>query len=383
LTHRFSAVLAIALAMAPSLVHADDGDKPKKEKKDKKDKKKGKLDDKLSFGGRVFSRAQLTRSGDDGPFRAQGAIASARVGASYKWEALRADIEFETVSRKLKDAFVRLRVLDTATTIDVRAGQFKMPVSAIQLESAWTLPVAERGLINNVLTDRLQVAGRHMGAEVSAKLGGALKPKLIAGVFQGVNDIGDPLSAPASDSFGQDVVARGSIEPIDGLEIGAAGGVRSGQLIGAPFVVRHRSSVELDATLDIAAGPGRARVWAEVLAGTSWLPGPRAGETGHTNATFAGGRVLAAYRFGGAEHGTCFVEPYAMVGSIDPDRAFGDDLVTEATGGVAYGSWDVWRVQAELEVWRIGERSPRSILDTTGADPANTTSFLLQLGAHF
>jgi hypothetical protein len=365
----------------PTLAHAEDEPGDSGEKKPKKEKKKGKLDDKLSFGGRVFARTAMTRVGDDGPFQAQAAIASARVGASYRWEMLRADVEFELVTEKLKDAFLRLRLLDADTTVDVRAGQFKMPFSAIQLESGWKLPVADRGIISGVLTDGLQVAGRHAGVDLEAKLAGAMKPKLVAGIFQGTNDLGDPLSAPASAGFGQTVVVRGTIEPVDGVEIGVAGGERSGGFPTIPVKVLHRWSGELDVTVDVAAGPGRVRLWAEGMAGSSWLiaePAP-----GNTRTTFVGGRALAAWRHGGAEAGDCFVEPYAMFGMIDADSNATDDVVMEATGGIGYGAWDVWRLQLELEVWRVGENAPAGIALGSGLVSANSTSLVLQAGAHF
>ena len=355
-----------------------------------------KLDDKLSFGGRFFARTALVDTDADdadpdkvGDWDLQSQIASARVGATYRWERLRLDVELELTTQKLKDAVMRLRAYDANDTeIDVHAGQFKMPFSAIQLESGWRLPLADRGLVSNILTDRLQVAGRHIGVDVEAKFPGEMKPRAILGVFQGTDDAGDPLSTTAEEHFGQDVFVRGTIEPIDGVEIGAAVGERTGRLLTLPPAPAHRFAAEIDVTVHVPVGPGHARAWAEALAGGSWLregdrdDGNDDDPIGPSNARFTGARALVAWRYGGTERSDWYLEPYGMFAVLDPDADFDNDRVIEATGGIGYGRWDVWRIQAEFEAWRIGANAPIGIYEP-GAAPANTTAVMLQVGAHF
>ena len=122
-----------------------------------------------------------------------------------------------------RSAFVQLRLHDGEPKAEVRAGNFKMPFSAIQLTSIWTLPMADRGLIDNVLVKRLQIAGRAIGATVAVELPGAWRPAVRAGVFQGTDDAGNELAVGAQDRFGQDAVVRATVRPAAGLELGAAG----------------------------------------------------------------------------------------------------------------------------------------------------------------
>ena len=63
-----------------------------------------------------------------------------------------------------------------------------------------------------------------------------------------------------------------------------------------------------------------------------------------------------------------------------PDASIRHDLVFEGTGGVTYGAWSVWRLQAELERWQIASAAPIGIAEL-GVGPSTSTTFLLQLGA--
>src|SRR5678815_2551465 len=111
---------AVGALWAPS-VRADEG-APKKKKK------------KLDFAGRVFVRSALVDAEGAPDTTAQTTVQSARAKAEYRSHDLRAELEVEFAGKaRLKNAFVQLRVLDDAPRIDVRAGNFKVPFSAIQL----------------------------------------------------------------------------------------------------------------------------------------------------------------------------------------------------------------------------------------------------------
>jgi len=344
-------------------------------KKAKKKKKHGKLE----FGGRVFVRGALVKDKAAPDAVAQGSVNSARVGLEYRWHDLRVELEAEIASKlRLKDAFVQLHLTDAGPKVDVRAGNFKMPFSATQLTSIWSLPMGDRGLLDNVLVKRLQVAGRAAGAMAIVEWPVAWSPTVRAGVFQGTDDAGTPLSAPASDRFGMDGVLRVSVKPAHGLELGVAGSARTGQLQVVPLEVSRAYAAEVDATLSVDAGPGVLRVWAEGMLGTSWLVA--GSDPAHTRATFAEGRGIAAYRLGGEAHGKRYVEIYGLFGALDPDSSFRHDLVAEATGGLTYGASNVWRVQAELERWQVASKAPIGIVEL-GVGPATSTTFFVQLGA--
>lgn len=331
----------------------------------------------IELGARVYVRGAFSKEGDDPSFAAETAIQSARLEAEYRWHQVRTKIEVELHSRaKLKTTYVQLRLADGPARVDVRAGNFKMPFSAIQQESIWTLPMADRGLIDNVFVNRMQLAGRAVGANLVVRLKAPWRPELRAGVFQGTDDAGNPLSATAGDRYGQDAIARASVRPIHGFELGAAFGSRAGELLVLPATIRRQWAAEVDATAELELGPARVRGWAEAVTGTSWL----VADPMQTSARFVSGRAIGAVRFGGAKKGRHYVEPYALAGAVDPDTSVGGDFIRELTGGVGVGAWDRWQLQAELEVWRMGDNAPVGIA-IYGLAPTNSTTALIQFGA--
>ena len=331
----------------------------------------------LTFAGRLFVRAAAVKEKTAPDVVGQATVPSARVKSEYRWQRLQAEVEVEFANKvRLKNLFAELRLLDDGAKVDVRAGNFKVPFSEIQLSSIWTLPMADRGLLDNVLVNRLQVSGRAVGAMVAVEWPVAWSPELRVGVFQGVDDAGNALVAPARDRFGQDGVVRVTVKPIHGLEIGVAAGARVGELLVIPVVVSRGYQGELDVTLNTRVGPGRLRVWIEGMVGTSWL----VADPARKRATFDEARGIAAWRLGGADHGDRYFEIYGLFGVLDPDAAVRNDLVVEATGGVTYGAWNAWRIQAEVERWRTGSNAPIGIVEL-GLAPPTSTTVLVQLGA--
>ncbi len=345
---------------------------------DKATKKKKRK--KLELTGRIFARAALVKLEGAPDTTGQTSLKSARAGLDYRSShGLRAQLELEVaIKPRIKDAYVQLR-LAGEPKLDVRAGNFKMPFSAIELESIWTLPMADRGLIDNVLTKRLQVSGRAVGAMLILAPGGQLHPELRAGIFQGHNDAGDSLAAPAGEGFGQDAVLRASIRPARGVQLGMSGSARAGALIEAPPVIEHAYAGELDLVLDRAVGSGRLRAWVEAMIGTSWLVGGTL--PGHDRTRFLETRAIAAYRLGSAVRGERYFEIYGLGGVIDPDRIIERDHVGEVAAGITYGAHDLWRLQVEGEAWRFGDNAPLGIAQLAVLSKDSTT-VLVQLGAH-
>lgn len=361
---------------APGIDGAPAPDAPSKPSTKKKGKKKY---GKLEFGGRMFVRAAAIKDEAAPDVIGRASVPSARVKVKHRWHEVQSEIELEVASKvKVKNAFAQLRLAETTAKVDVRAGNFKMPFSAIQESSIWSLPMADRGLLDNVLVNRLQVAGRAIGGMVIVELPGGWSPELRAGVFQGVDDAGNPLSAPARDRFGQNGVLRVTAKPVHGLTIGLAGEARIGQLLVIPVKFSRGYAGELDVTVNMEAGPGQLRVWVEGMLGTSWLVAGN--DPAHVRATFREGRGIAAWRVGGAKHGKRYAELYGLFGALDPDSSIRNDLVVEATGGLTYGAWNAWRVQAELERWQVASNAPIGIVQL-GVGPATSTTFLVQIGA--
>ena len=327
---------------------------------------------KFVLNGRVFVRETFSDDGA-GNWGAQTSIASARLGLRYHWKKyLRARLEVELrKSAKLRAAYIDLEPVDELT---VRAGLFKIPLSPMELTSSWDLPVADRGLISTILRDRLQVAGRRVGAAV-AWTPGASEDKddpwqfrARAGYFQGVDDLGDLLDATAADAFGKVGAARLDLGPF-----GATGEIRQGRpdVLGP---IRTAWAASADATVDLDG----VRLWLEATVGSSWL----VAEPTRERALFVEARGLIATRLGGAKAGAVYVEPYVMGGIVDPDRELADDLVFETTAGINLGMWKRWRLQVELEIWRFARNVPIGFV-VPAAVTVDRTAVVTQLGAAF
>ena len=112
------------------------------------------------------------------------AVPLARFGVHYrsplKW--LSAQVEVDVAEGiELLDAWMLAR----NENLSVRAGKFKMPFSAIEMESSFTLPMVRRGLVHDILVDELEVAGRRPGVAFGARSRGDFRPSLVLGAFQG------------------------------------------------------------------------------------------------------------------------------------------------------------------------------------------------------
>jgi hypothetical protein len=194
---------------------------------------------------------------------------SARAGLKYQflpWLSLVAEAEL-TDRQPIRDAFVQART----KRIRARAGQFKMPLSAITLESPWVLPVARRGLIQELLEDRLSVVGRRPGFLSSVKRGGSLDPELSLSAFQGAFLTGDaddtdvePLETGVD---AQNLVARFSVTP-GGQELALFTARVSTS--GFQGQRRHFWASGADATLDEPLGLTGLRAWLESIVGRTF-----------------------------------------------------------------------------------------------------------------
>ncbi len=324
----------------------------------------------ITMSGRLFVRETVAKEGDD-DLDAATSLASARLGLRYQHKELRARIELEVrKSARLRAAYLEL---DLGPGRELQAGLFKLPLSPLEFTSAWKLPMADRGLLSTVLRDRLQVAGRRVGAALRWRAGARhcpwwRRPELEAGYWQGQNDTEDPLAVGADAGFGKVGSARVTLGPL-----GASAQVRA----GTPALltpVRHAWASALDVTLE----HGGLRLWGEAMLGSSWLVADPTRE----QALFVEARAVVAWRAGGAVEGAPYLEPYVLVGGVDPDTRLTDDLVLEATSGLNAGRWQRWRLQLEFQLWRIGANAPRGIVDAA-APPRDHTALLLQLAAAF
>ena len=141
----------------------------------------------VTVGGRLHARAEAARFEGE-PYSALGSIEDARVEVRHEWEWLRTVIEVDfSNGADLKDAYVR----GTFEPWRGQAGNFKEPISAIEMESRWDLPVTTRGLLHDMLVDRLQIGFRRPGLMGTWRGPGELSPRVSLGAFQGTGADGE------------------------------------------------------------------------------------------------------------------------------------------------------------------------------------------------
>ncbi|MES1165289.1 MAG: hypothetical protein ABUR63_06015, partial [Verrucomicrobiota bacterium] len=305
-------------------------------------------------------------------------VPHARLEASYQTpvEWLTAKIEVDVAGKPdMKDGYVQAK----GRYLTGRLGQFKVPVAAIETESPWTLPLARRGLVHDLLVDWLDYGGRRPGGLFTARGHGGVKPRLSLGAFQGsvLESLApnerktDPLFRRSLTS--QSLIARAQIE------IGATDvGVYYQHRIGSPAIGQPKRywTAGADAKVDHTFEGGGLRVWADAIAGASWYrQGADLGDT-----TFMAGRVLVAYRWGGVAVDEPYLEPFGFAGVFDPDTAITSDLAWEGTVGFNVGYWHRARVTLQGEVNRAGRNFPAMYFG--GQDP-DRLGVIMEAGVAF
>ncbi|HEV8323370.1 MAG TPA: hypothetical protein VG389_17270 [Myxococcota bacterium] len=335
--------------------------------------------------GRVIGRAEL-RTEAGMLATSDLSLQSARAEVRWEWhDWLRAVVEVELAGVEVKDAYVRAKW----RWLGGRAGNFKPPVSAVEMESRWTLPASERGLVNDVLVDKMGIAGRRPGMQLELTGGGFWDPKLRVGIFEGSharsddpND--DRLFRALLDEYAlgaERLAARASVKPW-GVEVGAFFEWRAVEPVRGDGFSRFWCA-GADASWDETLGPTAVRLWADGFAGSNWQDdNPFDGD----GDTFLAARLIAAWRWGGLEKGAPYGEPYVMMEVVDPEATIGDDVLWEVSGGVNAGAWDRVRVTLELQQRHYSRNVPLSLGLFDGvilAPPYDRTALLLQVGAAF
>lgn len=345
----------------------------------------------LRLKGRVFALAELshrretvvdvdaglvTRDRDALDLSLQSARFGVEYRAPLRW--LSAEVELEVAGKvRAKDAFVQ-----AGRTAFVKAGQFKVPSAALELDSPWTLPLVRRGLVHDLMTDWMDIAGRAPGVAVGYRSKGGLEPRVILGVFQGstlkqvVGSDRDVKLIDHASLEAQTYAARAQISPF-GVALGAWYEQRVSSMAVAQF--RHFATFGLDATVSQRLGPGVLRAWVDGSGGqSSYVAASKSGSA--DTPWFVTGRALAAYRFGGLERDDVYVEPFGFFSALDPDTEVVSDLVSEGALGVSAGFWDRARITLQGEISNGKRNFPKDFLGGTTPDHR---SLLLQAGARF
>jgi len=386
------------LAAVPRAARAEPDPKPKKNEKSKKKPKADGASLSTKFGdaevsGRVIARAELMRHYET-EFDTAGvprehevtsfdvSVPSARLGARYRSPTglVSAEVDLElTDGPELRDAWIRVMT----DHVGGRAGQFKVPFSAVEMESRLTLPMASRGLVHDILVDRLEVAGRRPGLTVTARQSKKKRGwSVTAGSFQGSVLVGQDgtdrdTELLSEESLGtQSFVARAEYA-FRALTLGAGWEQR----VGTPAVGESERyfTAGVDAVLDTSFRGRGLRLWVEGILGDSWLEHTRK-PTDDENAVFATGRLIAAVRFGGGAKLEPYLEPYGAVSVFEPDTAVAYDFAAEEAIGVNVGLWKVGRVGLEGAFQQFERNFPRAY--DLGANP-DRWNLLVQAAAEF
>jgi len=330
-----------------------------------------------TFGlkGRVFANLELRRRNDqlvvdrDGVARSTDVdsldlvLDSARFSLLYqipdRWLSMEIEIEVSDPDQvELRDAYL----LAAHDALSFKVGNFKIPTSAIELESAWKLPSSRRGFINDLLLDALDVANRRPGMQLAYRGRGGLKPTVILGAFQGtelVEHVGDDRDTELLDEAGLDAqswAARAQIE-LGKLDIGVFYEHRVGS--ARPFETQHYPVAGADFVFAQELGSYGLRAWLDVHYGESWYAHAekRASEGAPW---FLALRMILAARYGGTSDGTFYLEPFGSLGLLDPDLDVTSDWAHEVAVGINVGFWDRARISLEGFVNRTARNFPTS-----------------------
>jgi hypothetical protein len=319
-----------------------------KEEKAEKPPKEPKEKPPIEINGRVIAQMRLTSADDSfdvGDWIGELQLVSGRVEVNYNWkDRLRATLEVETADGnvELRDVFLRL---DVNPNFRVRAGNFKVAFSGMQLVSRLKIPLTDRGLLNDVLVDVYGIADRRPGIQGEFRKGIIF---MDAGIWQG-----DTLET-LGDGGGWRAATRGGIawknDNCEG-EIGLGVEIRS--VRPTPFdPVEDEAAVELDAIWERQIGTGALELWGELVLGSTEVSADGDG------AIFFAGRAIAAWRFGGNKRNTWYAEPYGGFQFLDSDNEIRNDLTWELAFGVNAGIWREWRAQLGMIVRRVGDQAP-------------------------
>jgi hypothetical protein len=342
-----SLLFVMAASLAAGTAYADDEEEAPKG------------DDPLSIAGRVFTRFTAT-SIEDSPYTGELALDSARIGVNYTWkDKVRTKVSLEAANGpEVKDAFVEI---DAGSSVTVRAGHFKIPISAIEQSSTWTLPTIDRGVVADILADGMTLTGRRDAVQASWS---CTCMTVIATVSQSVTTLGEDPARTLSDGAGLAATLRVEREFAYGVKAGVVGSNR--EVVHGGVVDRYWAG-GADAEVDYE----QLRLWADALV----AQGPFG--------TSAAAELTGGWRFGGKKKNKKYVEPFVLAAHFNPDIDHKGDGVTQGALGLAGGRWKRWRAQTQASVVRadIGEQ-PGNLGGDMIAVPKAVT-FTMQLGAAF
>lgn len=328
----------------------------------------------IEVSGRVYARYEAYQD-DFNDWSGAFSLPSARVGVKYAWKKrLAAKVSFEARG-SVRDAYV-----DVALTpcLHLRGGRFKVPVSAIERTSTWTLPTIDRTVVSDVLGGGIDMVGRHSGAQLTWEYDAGVHPSVELSLVQAHDVDGNDLGAiRLADGSGVTATLRGELEPVKDVKVGAF-------VQNRDVLYTNLNRTELDrywaGGVDLEAEAGGLRLWGDVIAGTSHLGTTLAKDT---STPFVAAQLIAGWRAGGKSRGKKYVEPFVAGAMVNPVAVRKHDLVTEVKVGVAAGRWKRWRGQLQLALLNTEYAVPTGLGGVGVPDIADKTTVSVQLGAGF
>lgn len=250
------------------------------------------------------------------------------------------------------------------------------------MDSRWDLPVSERGQLDEVLRDALGIIGRRPGLQVGYQPRGS-DFDVFGGVFQASSVDGDRIGKSSFNNLADDwapkVTARGQYERRR-LRLGVSGDWRPAEPVPGDGDQRFWT-LGADAAWRQRQNQGGWRLWGEGYVGSSWQDSdPLDG----VSTIFVAGQAIVAWRYGGRQEHTFYVEPYSLLSVLDPDTRIRSDLMWEVAGGVNVGRWDQLRFTVEVQHRSVDANAPPSLgLVILDAAPYSRTKLVLQVGGAF
>jgi hypothetical protein len=291
---------------------------------------------------RVAGRATQDEN-NSGDLRLRGRLTSAEIEVRYQYENwLRAAAEVDlgpvpptngaAWGPAVKDLYLRLG----RPRMAVRAGHFKPPTSAVELESGWDLPLVRRGWLHDVL-EATAVAGRRLGVQGELRLKEPVDLRFRAGAFHLLPSAQTGTTLAVTSLAGRAEVGLGA------LAVGAF--AQAGLSSGGSTVVGGG----VDAVGEWTPGdPWVVRAWADVVAGNS---------PSFPLTPYLAGRAIGAVRLGGLEARSPYVEVFATVEGVTADLSLGGNggPLAGGGGGLTGGWWDLARLTFQAEGRSDGE----------------------------
>lgn len=240
--------------------------------------------------------------------------------------------DFAGVDADLADAYLRVRPIKA---LDFTVGQHKTPFGVFESISRWRLPSLTRGMISEIVFNRLAFGDRKLGAMARLRLKSLpLKPSLEAGAY------GDFSTATGADGAGR-LTAR----LLKDAEVALSVYHLAGGLVGGGHSNAGALAFEWDRGgwfLAIELILGRAR-----LLSARGLPSER-------DATFLTGRGLFSIDLEPID--SLVIEPFMGVGWMDPNVRTRDDQGLELLGGANLRFTSFLRLGLQAS-WQAGQQA--------------------------